>query len=69
VFCPIFTDITGELGFLVFNDNDVYHGNWIVRNNGLNATIPSPEKRQRACIAKPIVIYTLYLISIHVIEI
>lgn len=27
VFCPIFTEITGESDFLVFNDNDVYHGN------------------------------------------
>jgi len=33
----------------------------MVRNNGLNATIPSPEKRQRACMAKSIIIYTLIL--------
>lgn len=52
VFCPIFTEIIGESSFLVFNDNDVCQGNWIVRNNGLNATILSPEKRQRARIAK-----------------
>jgi len=33
----------------------------MVRNNGLNATIPSPEKRQRACIATTKIIYTLIL--------
>jgi len=47
----MFTEITGESAFLVFSDKDVYHGNCMVRNNGLKATIPSPEKRQRARIA------------------
>jgi len=40
----------------------------MVRNNGLNATIPSPEKRHRACIAKPIINYTFIFTSIHVMD-